>query len=179
MESDTSGFKFQIEKDSEFNFFHMFMLSLLTIGHVITGVFIFNSTRNDGISVIKVVFVIFGSIMLWSVNKQLRVILIFVKGKEEIKIDDHFVHYMGEYGLLKKSLSIRLNKIKKLNLTLLETDKFSQISNMFAQMKYGIITIEKPKRKIISFGQSLDKQELENFYKEIETRIKLPTIAEK
>ncbi|WP_157963326.1 hypothetical protein [Algoriphagus litoralis] len=155
------------------------MLSIMTIGHVIIGLFILNSIRNDGILGIKVVFVIIGLVMLWSVNKQLREILIFVKGNEEIKIDNDFVHYSGTFGLFKKSLSIRLKNIKKIDLTPLGTDKLSQSSNMFTQMKYGMISIEKSKRKRISFGQSLEKQELENLYTEIEKKIKLPTMAKK
>lgn len=179
MQSDPDSLKIQIIKDSEFNFFHIFMLSIMTIGHVIIGLFILNSIRNDGILAIKVVFVIFGLVMLWSVNKQFREILVFVKGKEEIKIDDDSVHYIGKYLLFKKSLSIKLNNIKNLDLKPLGTDKFSQSSNMFTQMKYGMISIEKSKRKKISFGQSLEKQELENLYTEIKKKIKLPTVAKK
>ena len=49
IQSDPGSLKIQIEKDSEFNFFHIFMLSIMTIGHVIIGLFILNSIRNDGI----------------------------------------------------------------------------------------------------------------------------------
>ncbi|WP_192348622.1 hypothetical protein [Algoriphagus sp. Y33] len=172
--SNSEFLKFQIEKGSEFNFFHMFMLSIMTIGHVIIGLFIFNSISNDGIFAIKVAFVIFALIMLWSINKQLRGVLVFVKGREEIEIDEECINYKGEFGIFKKALSMKLNKIKKLDLIPLGTDKISQSSNMFTQMKYGMITIEKSKRKKISFGQSLEKQELENLYTEIKKRIKMP-----
>ena len=177
--SDNGFFKFQIEKDLQFNFFQIFMLSILMIGHVFIGLFIFNSIRNDGIFVIKVAFVIFGLFGLWTVNKQLREVLVFARGNEEVEIDDDSVHYIGKYGLLKKSLSIKLNKIKKLDLTPLGTDKFSQSSNMFTQMKYGMISVEQSKRKKIAFGQSLEKQELEDLYTQIEKKIKRPTIAKK
>ena len=176
IQSDPKSLKIQIEKDSEFNFFHIFMISIMTIGHVIIGLFILNSIRNFGVLGIKIVFVIFGLVMLWSVNKQLREILIFVKGNEEIKIDNDFVHYCGAFGLFKKSFSIKLKNIKKMGLTPIGTDKLSQSSNMFTQMKYGMISIEKSKRKKISFGQSLEKQELENLYTEIEKKIKQPTM---
>jgi hypothetical protein len=146
---------------------------------VFIGLFIFNSIRNDGIFVIKVAFVIFGLFGLWTVNKQLREVLVFARGNEEVEIDDDSVHYIGKYGLLKKSLSIKLNKIKKLDLTPLGTDKFSQSSNMFTQMKYGMISVEQSKRKKIAFGQSLEKQELEDLYTQIEKKIKRPTIAKK
>lgn len=170
--SDSRFLKIRIEKDTRFNFFQTFMLSIITIGLVIIGLFIFNSIRNDGILAIKVAFVIFGLILLWSQSKQLQEILVFIKGNEEIKIDAAAIHYYGEYGLFKKSLSIKLNDIKKLKLTSIGTDKYSQSSNMFTQMKYGIISIEKSKRKKISFGQSLEKLELENLFMEIEKKVK-------
>jgi len=60
IDSDLKSLKFQIKKDSGLNFIHVFLLSLLTYGHVIIALFIFNSIRNDGIIEIKVAFVIFG-----------------------------------------------------------------------------------------------------------------------
>ena len=179
IDPDLKSLKFQIKKDSGLNFFHIFMLSLLTIGHMIIALFIFNSIRNDGIIAIKVAFVIFGLFGLWTVNKQLREILIFIKGNEVIEIDDNSVHYNGKFGIFKKTLSLKLNEIKRIELTPLGVDKFSQSSNMFTQMKYGMIVLEKSRRKKIAFGQSLDKQDLETLFTEIEKKIKLPTMAKK
>ncbi|MAX81665.1 MAG: hypothetical protein CL843_16000 [Crocinitomicaceae bacterium] len=175
IDSDLKSLKFQIKKDSALNFFHVFMLSLLTIGHVIIALFILNSIRNDGIIVIKVAFVLFGLLGLWTVNKQLREILIFIKGTESIEIDDNSVRYNGAFGIFKKTLSLKLHEIKRLELTSLGTDKFSQSSNMFTQMKYGMIVLEKSRKRKIAFGQSLNKQELETLYAEIEKKMKLPT----
>lgn len=172
IESDIECLKIQIKKDSEFNFFHIFLLIIMTIGYVIVGLFIFNSVRNDGVFVIKIAFIIFGLVGLWTVNRIFRQVLVFVKGNEEIKIDNEFIHYSGEYGPFKKSLMIKLNQINKLDLTPKGTDKFSQSSNIFTQVKYGMIIIENYKRKKIGFGQSLEKQELENLYAAIEKKIR-------
>lgn len=171
MDSELDSLKFQIKKDSNFNFFHILMLALLTIGHVIIAFFIFNSIRNDGILPIKVIFVIIGLFGLWTVNKMLREVLIFIKGNEEIEIDDDSVHYTGEFGIFKKTLSIKLNTLKSIKLTPLGEDKISRNSNMLTKMKYGMIVLEKSKREKISFGQSLNEEELETLFAEIQKKI--------
>jgi hypothetical protein len=43
-------------------------------------------------------------------------------------------------------------------------------------MKYGMIVLEKSRKKKIAFGQSLKRQELETLYAQIEKKIKLPTL---
>ena len=102
--------------------------------------------------------------------------MIFIKGNESIEIDDNSVRYNGEFGIFKKTLSLKLNEIKSIELTPLGADKFSQSSNMFTQMKYGMIVLEKSRKKKIAFGQSLKRQELETLYAQIEKKIKLPTL---
>lgn len=165
----------RIKKDSGFNVFHLFMLSLMTIGHVICALLIFNSIRNDGIMGIKVAFVIIGILGLWSVNKQLRYILVFVRGSEVIEVDNYSFKYTGVFGPIKKNIEFKLSEIRKFELAELGTDKFAQSSNMFTQMKYGMIVVGKSRRKSCGFGQSLKKEDLIELYKELKKKIQLPT----
>jgi len=159
--------KFYIKKDSELNFFQLFMIGLLTIGHIIIALFLYNSLVGEGLFGAKVVFVIFGLFGLFTINRQLREILIFIKGDETIEINDSTVRYNGEFLMFKKTGSLKLSEIKKLDLKILGSDKFSQSSNMFAQIKYGIIVIEKSRKKKIAFGQTLTKEEIETLFEKL------------
>jgi len=165
----------RIKKDSGFNFFHLFMLSLMTIIHVMIALFIFNSIRNDGIMGIKVAFVIIGILGLWLINKQLRYILVFVRGSEVIEVDNLSFKYTGVFGPIKKSLEFKLSEIRKFELAEMGTDMFAQSANMFTQMKYGMIVVGKSRRKCCGFGQSLKKEDLIELYKELKKKIQLPT----
>ena len=173
--TNSIGLKVQIKKSTSFNFFHFFAIGILTIGHVILIVWIINAIRNNTSLGIQVFFSFFGFLGLWTVNNQLRDILIFLKGKETIIIDDSTVNYRSDLGVFKKTNTLKLNEISKIELNPLATDKFAQSSNMFTQMKYGMIVIEKSKRKKIAFGHSLNKVELETLYSELKRRVKLPT----
>ncbi len=177
IDSKFNNLKFQIKNDSNFNFFNLFMLSILAAGHVIIALSIFNSIRSNGTLAYKVAFVIFGLFGLFSINKQLRTILISTKGIEEIEIDNNSVHYRGKYGIFTKTLSLNLDKIKKIELSPIGTDKFSQSFQMITQMKYGIIVLKKSRSKEIAFGESLNKRELETLFAEIEKKIKPNTIV--
>lgn len=52
---------------------------------------------------------------------------------------------------------------------------FRPVGQFHLVKKYGMIVLEKSRRKKISFGQSLNKQELETLFAEIEKKLKLPT----
>ena len=71
--------------------------------------------------------------------------------------------------------SFKLNKIKRFELIKPGKDKFSQSSNMFLQMKYGMIVLGISGRNKIAFGQSQTMKELELLIEELTKKITLPT----
>ena len=113
-----------------------------------------------------------GLLGLWTINKELQEVLILNKGNESIVIDHTSVQYNVDFLIFKKNITLNSNKIKRLELITLGTDKFSQSANMFSQMQYGMIIIEQSRNRRIILGQTLNKHELESIFAEIEKCIK-------
>lgn len=164
--------KIKIKNNLCFNLFSYAMLILTVFSFIIIFMFIVNSILNVKSSFGVFIFVTIGFIYIWKVPKELKTILIFFKGEEFIEIDATSINYKGAYGIFKRSINIKLNELNKYELITLENDNNSTIYNSFFPTKYGMIKISKSKKKNIIFGQSLEKNELEQIFNEIQTKIK-------
>jgi hypothetical protein len=159
-----------LRRSGGFNFFHLFMLSIFGIGQLGAIQFIVKS-----ISVDNLFFVLFGLGFLWMMNNRFRIILLLVKGTEVIKIGTQSLHYIQRYGPLRKDQVFKLNEIQYFHLTPLSSDPFSQASNMFTEINYGVIVIGASKKRSCWFGGSLEKEELVQLHEELAKRIQLPS----
>ena len=173
IDSRNDELKISLKKNEVFDLFYIFMLIMLGFMHIILIFFVFNSIINDGIMAIKVVFVIIGVLMFWNVNKQFRMILLFVKGKEEVRINKDSIYYKSEFGMIKKQTHFRIDKIKKFELVKLGNDMVSQYSKIFSKIKYGMIEISVSKKNKIVIGQYLEQEDLELLHRQLENRIQL------
>jgi len=160
-----------IKKDSEFNFLHIVTIILTLIGLVIFALFTLNSILNDGIIGIRIIFVILGLLTLRSLTNHLKNTILLIKGEEEIIINNTSFYYTVSWGPIKKSVCYKINKIKIFELHTIGMDMLTQSSNVFFQIKYGMIGLGKSKKRSISFGQSLEKEEIVRLYNELKIYI--------
>jgi len=132
----------------------------------------YNSITNDAGIGAKVVFSLFGILGLWSINSQLKQQLFFVKGKDELVIENGRLNVMRKFGFLKSKKRYKLHRFKKVVLNVKDEGSFIQIGNMFG-VEYGTIVLGKSKRNSVVIGQFLKKEDLLKIYDELKERMSI------
>lgn len=151
--------------------FYIFILLLFGIGHLLIAFFIIKSIRTEGAMAMRIAFVILGLVGLAVINKPFREILLFVKGKERISVDNTSILYKNEVAFIKKQTAYKLHEIQKLELVELGAHPTSQSSKKLLKIKYGTVVISMSNGSTITCGQTLDKEDIITLHKALELKI--------
>lgn len=129
--------------------------------------FIYKSIIADGLPLIQGLFVVFGLYMLYSVNKQLRALVLYSLGVDTVEVKEGVLRFTSRLGILSRRVTIKLDAIRKLELV------SSVTLGVFSPkaMKEGAIRVEWGRRKELHLGQFLELEDLTTVYEALKRYI--------
>ena len=159
------GVIISIKKEGGLSSFQAFLAVLAGFGHLILLVFIWKSIASDGLPVMKVLFTVFGCFGLYSVNKQLRALVLYSVGVDTIEVRGGELRVTSRLGILSRRIVINVDAIKKFELMSGATSPHGMSLFSPNAMKEGAILVEWGRRKELHIGQFLEREELTTVYK--------------
>jgi hypothetical protein len=162
------GIEVHIINDYKFNLLNAIIIAFLFFGFYMIALFIYNSIVDYKYLNIAIIFTLFGLYGLWGLFIQLKSIVLLHFADEYVSIKYNKIQFKQSFFIFYLNKTYTFNEIKEIKINVLQDDKYSKASNMFIKVVYGTITFTKTRKKGFSIGKSLEKENLETLYSEIQ-----------
>ncbi len=145
----------RLTRKGDVDSFHSFMTGILCFGLLVIVAFIYKSVVADGIFSIQVLFVVVGVYGLFSVNRQLRRLWLFLAGHDTVEVKEGLFTFSSSFGIWKRHVVMRVADIQGIELVQNPYPSITAAGGWRPDNNAQVIRVWRSKKVYCYFGQFL------------------------